>query len=87
MTTSRDWLPRNPLDHEPVAVIYARKQAGLSQIETARQAGISKQLMCDIEAGRRNATPAVLKKLAEVFNCPRVVLERKRIAPTEGEVA
>ena len=36
------------------------------------------ELYGDIEAGRRNATQTNLRKLAEVFNCPVVVLERKR---------
>lgn len=77
MTTTPPDPPRR-FDHEPEAVTYARKKAGLTQAETAKQTGISPQLMCDIEAGRRNATPAVIEKLAAVLNCPRVVLESKR---------
>ena len=36
-------------------------------------------LVSQIESGKRNATPAMLLKMAEVYNCPVVVLERKRI--------
>lgn len=59
---------------------YAREKAGLSKKEAADRAGISPQLMGAIERGARNATPATLLKLAEVFNCPVVVLESKRDA-------
>lgn len=69
-----------PLDHEPEAVTYARKKAGLSQLQLATALGISPSLMSQIESGDRNATPAMLLRLAEVLNCPLVVLERKRVA-------
>jgi transcriptional regulator with XRE-family HTH domain len=39
---------------------------------------VSVSLISEIEAGTRNATPAMIRKLAEAMNCPRVVLERKR---------
>lgn len=68
------------LNHEPEAVRYARDNAGLGLTEAARLIGKSPQLLADIEAGRRNATPVVLKAMAAVYNCPRVVLERKRWA-------
>jgi DNA-binding XRE family transcriptional regulator len=66
------------LNHEPEAVEYARVKAGLSKAEAASRAGMSPQLYGDIEAGRRNATPSRLRDLAAAFNCPVVVLERKR---------
>lgn len=69
---------RRPLNHEPEAVTYARENAGLTKRALASQCGISEQLMCQIEFGRRNATPTTLKKLAEALNCPLVVLQRKR---------
>lgn len=76
MTTPPEGAPRR-LRQLPEAVTYAREQAGLKQVELARRVGISYQLMSDIERGYRSATPAVLNKLAEVLNCPRVVLEAK----------
>lgn len=70
--------PRYPLDHEPEAVTYARTQAGLTKTELAAACGVSLSLISEIESGTRNATPAMITKLAEALNCPRVVLERKR---------
>lgn len=65
-------------DHEPEAVGYARRQAGLTKTELAERCGVSLSLISEIESGTRNATPAMLNKLAAALNCPRVVLERKR---------
>ena len=70
--------PKNPLDHEPEAVKYARRQAGLTATQLAEACGVSISLISEIEAGTRNATPAMIIRLAEALNCPRVVLERKR---------
>ena len=75
--------PKPVLDHEPEAVTYARKKAQLSKTDVARELGVSLALISMIEAGTRNATPAVILRLAEVFNCPVVVLERKRVQVTE----
>lgn len=68
------------LDHEPEAVVYAREKAGLRQAEASRQLGCSAPYLSQIEKGIRNAGPAMLNKMADVYNCPRVVLERKRAA-------
>lgn len=65
------------LDHEPDGVLYARDKAGLSQAEAARQLGISGAYLSQIEKGVRNAGPALMNKMVAVYNCPRVVLERK----------
>lgn len=64
--------------HEPEAVLYARLKAELTQAQAAKIIGKSPQLINDIEKGRRNATPAVLRAMAHAYNCPLVVLERKR---------
>ncbi|WP_352231376.1 helix-turn-helix transcriptional regulator [Actinomadura sp. NBRC 104412] len=66
------------LNQEPEAVTYAREQAGLTKTEVARACGVSLSLISEIEKGTRNATPAMIVKLAHVLNCPRVVLLRKR---------
>lgn len=68
------------LDHAPEGVVYARKKAGLRQQEAADSLGISGPYLSQIERGVRNASPALLNKMADVYNCPRVVLERKRQA-------
>lgn len=72
--------PKDPLDHEPEAVAYARKQAGLTRAEVARRLGVSPGLISEIEKGTRNATPARIQQLATILNCPRVILERKQHA-------
>jgi len=72
--------PKQDLDHEPEAVTYARKKAQLSKTGLAQRLGVSLSLISQIESGDRNATPAMLLKLAEALNCPVVVLERKRHA-------
>jgi transcriptional regulator with XRE-family HTH domain len=73
--------PKDPLDHEPAAVTYARVQAGLTKTRLAEACGVSVSLISEIESGTRNATPAMIIKLAKALNCPRVVLERKREIP------
>ena len=70
--------PKDPLDHEPEAVAYARRNAGLSQQQLADMCGVTRSLITEIENGTRNATPAMILKLAKALNCPKVVLERKR---------
>lgn len=70
----------SPLRHDPAGVVYAREQAGYRQSEAAAELAISAGFLCQIEKGVRSASPALLKKMAEVYNCPRVVLERKREA-------
>lgn len=70
--------PRDPLDHEPQGVAYARRSAGLTQRQLAEMCGVTQPHISEIENGTRNATPAMLNKLAAALNCPRVILERKR---------
>jgi DNA-binding XRE family transcriptional regulator len=61
-----------------VVVTYARVQAGMTKTELAQACRVSLSLISEIESGTRNATPAMIIKLANALNCPRVVLERKR---------
>ncbi|MET9222829.1 helix-turn-helix transcriptional regulator [Streptomyces sp. NPDC003300] len=84
MTTAYKQKRRRPskLNQEPAAVTWAREKVGLTKRALARAVGISEQLMNEIESGWRSATPANLNKIADVLNCPVVVLERKRC--TEG---
>lgn len=65
------------MNHNPEAVTSARTQAGLSKRAVARECGFSEQLMCDIEAGRRNATPEKLRQIAVVLDCPVDELEAR----------
>lgn len=68
-----------PLNHEPEAVIWARKAKGWTQAALARHLGVSPSLICEIEKGTRNATPHLLTQIAGALNCPVSVLERKRV--------
>jgi transcriptional regulator with XRE-family HTH domain len=67
-----------PLNHEPEAVTWAREKSGLTRAAVAAQLGVRPSLVTEIENGTRNCTPANLIRLAEILNCPVVVLERKR---------
>lgn len=81
MATKIPRTKRNsPLDHEPEAVAYALKQSGFTQKQFAQELGKSESLVSEILKGTRNATPDLIAKMAGVLNCPRVVLERKRVA-------
>lgn len=71
------------LNQEPDAVLYARTSAGLKQAEAARLLECSAAFLSQIENGIRSASPPLLKRMADVYNCPRVVLERKRWADTD----
>ncbi|TDD54530.1 XRE family transcriptional regulator [Nonomuraea terrae] len=77
-TTRQRKRPKDPLNHEPVAVTYAREMAGLSMTALAQRLGKSVSLISEIESGTRNATPEMLRLLATALNCPLVVLQRKR---------
>ena len=79
--------PKNPLDHEPEAVTYARMQAGLTKTQLANACEVSVSLISEIESGTRNATPAMIIKLSRALNCPRVILERKRVARVAAETS
>jgi transcriptional regulator with XRE-family HTH domain len=70
-------VPRN-LNHEPAAVTWAREKSGLTRQQVAEQLECAPSLITEIEQGTRNLTPARLIRLAEILNCPVVVLERKR---------
>lgn len=78
MTAPQRQQAKDPLDHEPEAVAYARSQSGLTQQQLADLCGVSRSLITEIELGTRNARPPMIRKLATALNCPRVVLERKR---------
>ncbi|WP_413808192.1 helix-turn-helix transcriptional regulator [Streptomyces sp. OE57] len=66
-----------PLDHSPEGVAFAREAASKTKRALAEALRISEQLMCDIEAGRRNAPPDLLERMAAELNCPVVVLQAK----------
>lgn len=80
MATNPRAYRKSPLDHDPEALRYALDKSGLSQAEFAEAIGKSASLVSEILRGIRNANPALLLKMAQVLNCPVVVIERKRDA-------
>ena len=78
--TDRPRPPRRvaPTRHDPTVLKIVREAKGWSQVDLARAVGISRSVLCEMEKGTRGATPASLKRIAEVLNCPVSVLERKR---------
>jgi transcriptional regulator with XRE-family HTH domain len=61
------------------ALIVIRERSGLSKTGLAERAGIDRTLVHRLENGERNATPAVLNKLASALDCPLMAL----IGPAE----
>lgn len=43
---------------------YLRKQKGMSQEDLALEAGVNKNYLSDLERGERNATIAIVEKIA-----------------------
>lgn len=72
---------KDPLDHEPGAVIKARENAGMTRVQVARAIGVSAGLITEIEKGTRNATPARIEQMAEVFGVSPDQLKRKDGSP------
>lgn len=72
------------LNHDPASLVWARKNVGWTQSKLATAVQVSKGHMSQIESGKRNATPAILNRIAVALNCPRSVLERKRPAPGQA---
>lgn len=82
--------PKKPLNHEPEAVRFAREKAGLTRTQLAGMLGVSVPLISQIEStgpNARNATPAMLLRIADAVNCPVVFLERKRAVRDEDGTA
>lgn len=53
-----------PVQHDPATISRLRWAAGLNQAELARQVGVSRSMICEIEKGKRGITPAMLHKLS-----------------------
>lgn len=66
------------------ALVTIRERSGLSRTDLANEAGVDLSLVCRIESGKRNATPAVIRKLADALNCPLMALIGP---PTEADAA
>jgi len=58
----------------PVALRVIRERSGLTQSELARRTDLSQPHLANIEAGRRRASPATVKALAEALKVPVTAL-------------
>lgn len=70
------------LDHDPRAVAKARGDAGLSQYRLAKRLKRSRSLISEIEGGTRNATPDLLRQMADVLGVDVSELQAKDSAGT-----
>jgi len=60
------------LNRETLALV--RERSGMSKAELADRAGVDRTLITRIENGERQATPAVIAKLAGALRCSQVAL-------------
>lgn len=58
----------------PHALRVIRERSGLSVTELARIAGLSQPHLSNIETGKRQASPAVLRHLADALRVPLLAL-------------
>lgn len=72
-------------------ITFHRKQAGLSQVELALHAGVSRNVVQDLEAGKERASWKNLRAVLEVLNIrlepvgPMVETWRKQQKSQEAE--
>ena len=81
-------LPRTVVNGPVVRAL--RTARGLSQAETAQQAHLSPQYLCDIEAGRRKGNESIAAALAAVLAVAPaavVTLEMPQASKAPAEVA
>ena len=58
----------------PHALRVIRERSGLSISELARRAGLSQPHLSNLEAGRRRASPGVVRRLADALQVPLLAL-------------
>lgn len=63
------------------ALRQEREQRGWTQADVAARASISKQMVCDMEAGRRKPSYEVLVKLEDLFG----MNHRELFAAVDGD--
>lgn len=69
---------RAPLNHSAEAVRWIVRESDLTQRAIAKAVGISPGLLSEICNGTRNASDRVLSKLADILDCPVIVLKASR---------
>lgn len=71
--------PKQPLDHDPESVTWARVRLGLTKAELAARLEVSPSLITEIEKGTRNATPPMILRLSRELRVPTDELIRKSL--------
>lgn len=51
-----------------------RERSGLSKTVLAERAGVDRTLVHRLEKGERNASPAIIRRLADALDCPLMAL-------------
>lgn len=69
--------PKRPLNHKPAEVRRARERLGLTRKQVADVLHVSPSLITEIEKGTRNATPAMILRLAPVLRVKPDTLRRR----------
>ncbi|MFJ1653437.1 helix-turn-helix transcriptional regulator [Streptomyces sp. NPDC088337] len=57
------------MNEDPKEFRRRRLEAGLSQTDLARQLGVGRSRICDLEKGRAGLAPKYLKATADIFGC------------------
>lgn len=65
------------------ALTKLRERSGHSKSSLAERAGVDRTLVHRLENGQRNATPTVMRKLADALDCPLHAL----MGPSDDEAA
>jgi transcriptional regulator with XRE-family HTH domain len=65
---ARPWAEREPSRAFQQALVAARIEAGMTQIELARAASVPRSTVTRLESGEGNPTIATLQKLAGALN-------------------
>lgn len=76
-TTAPRGRAKHPTDHDPAAVRFALRRAGLTQADLARAVGRSPGHISEVLAGTRNAPTPLLVAIADALDCPVDLLENK----------
>lgn len=67
----------------PAALATIRELSGLSQAELARRGEFSQGYISELEKGRKNPSPAMVSRIAEVLGCDIAAI-RSFNPPVEG---
>lgn len=69
--------PTITLRSDGLAIRYRRLEAGLTASQVAERVGVHRGTISNVEMGRRTASPALLRELADLFGCDVADLVRE----------